>query len=232
MGHNHRPLTVNTKKIDNSMTATTKRQVLTTIASLFDPLGYLTPATIKMRLFLQNLWIQEKGWDDQLKNEGIEKWQKIIAEMKELSTISVPRHIGGENPQLLCFCDASEKAYATTIYLKTLYEGKADVSLLFSKSRIVPKQKISIPRLELLALLIDIRSLKFVLKELKLENTKITVWIDAQCVLNWIKTKKPLSVFVQNRLTEISREKMSSSAISIQKRIQQNNRVGDYPVTT
>ena len=34
---------VNTKTFDNSMTATTKRQVLTTIASLFDPLGYFTP---------------------------------------------------------------------------------------------------------------------------------------------------------------------------------------------
>ena len=45
--------------------------------------------------------------------------------MKELSTISVLRHIGGENPQLLYFCDASDKTYATAIYLKTLYEGKA-----------------------------------------------------------------------------------------------------------
>ena len=49
------------------MTATIKMQVLTTIVSLFDPLEYLTPTTVKMRLFLQNLWIQEKEWDDQLK---------------------------------------------------------------------------------------------------------------------------------------------------------------------
>ena len=42
-------LMVDTKKFDNSMTATTKRQVLTTIASLFDPLGYLTPTTLKMK---------------------------------------------------------------------------------------------------------------------------------------------------------------------------------------
>ena len=54
-------LIVNTKKFNNSMAATTKRQVLTTIASLFDPLRYLTPAIVKMRLFLQNLWIQGKG---------------------------------------------------------------------------------------------------------------------------------------------------------------------------
>ena len=63
-------LMVNTKKFDNNMAATTKRQVLTTIASLFDPLEYLTSATVKMRLFLQNLWIRENGWDDHLKNEA------------------------------------------------------------------------------------------------------------------------------------------------------------------
>ena len=66
----------------------------------------------------------------------------------------------------------------------------------------------SIPRLEVLAWLIGMRSRKFVSKELKLENTKIIVWIDLQCVLlNWIKTKKPLSIYVQNRLTKITSEK-------------------------
>ena len=60
----------------------------------------------------------------------------------------------------------------------------------------------SISQLELLALLIGMRSLKFVSNELKLENTKIILWTDLQCVLNWIKTKKPLSVFA--RLTEIT----------------------------
>ena len=61
----------------------------------------LTPTTIKMRLLLQNLWIWEKGWDDQLENEEIKSWKKIIADMKELSTISVPRLPDGETSQLL-----------------------------------------------------------------------------------------------------------------------------------
>ena len=162
-------LMVDTKKFNNSMTATIKMQVLTTIVSLFDPLEYLTPTTVKMRLFLQNLWIQEKGWEYQLENEDIETWQKVIAEIKELSTISVPRYIGGENPQLICFSDASEKAYATAIYLKTSSEGKAEVNLLFSKAEDVNTMT------QVAGLLIGMRSLKFVSKELKLENTKITV---------------------------------------------------------
>ena len=136
---------------------------------MFDPLGYLTPTTVKMRLFLQNLWIQEKVWEYQLENEDIETRQEIIAEIKELSTISVPRYIGGENPQLVCFCDASEKAYATAIYLKTSCEGKAEVNLLFSKAEDVNTTT------RIAGLLIGMGSLKFVSKELKLENIKITV---------------------------------------------------------
>ena len=136
---------------------------------MFDPLRYLIPTTVKMRLFLQNLWIQEKVWEYQLENEDIETRQEIIAEIKELSTISVPRYIGGENPQLFCFCDASEKAYSTAIYLKTSCEGKAEVNLLFSKAEDVSTMT------RVAGLLIGMRSLKFVSKELKLENAKITV---------------------------------------------------------
>ena len=54
-------LMIDTKKFDNSMTARTKKQVVITIASLFDTLGYLMLTTMKLRLFLQNLWIHEKG---------------------------------------------------------------------------------------------------------------------------------------------------------------------------
>ena len=43
------------------MTATTKKHFLTTLALLFDPLGYHAPTAKKMRPFLQNLQIQEKG---------------------------------------------------------------------------------------------------------------------------------------------------------------------------
>ena len=58
-----------------------------------------------------------------------------------------------------------------------------------------------------MALLIGVRSLKFVSKELGLEDTKKIIWTDSQCVLNWLTSKKPLSVFVKNRIAEITKEK-------------------------
>ena len=134
----------------------------------------------------------------------IEAWQSIIEEAKELSTITVPRYLGFKGAKLICFCDASEKAYATAIYLKTTDEERSDVNLVFARARAAPKKSMSIPRLELLALLIGVRSLKLISKVSGMENCKKITWTDSQCVLSWIKCKKPLSVFVQNRLQEIT----------------------------
>ena len=131
-----------------------------------------------------------------------------MEETKELSTIEVPRYIGGKNSQLICFCDASKDAYATAIYLKTIdEERKSRVNLIFSRARITPKKPLSIPRLELMVLLIGVRSLRFVSKELGLESTQRIIWTDFQCILNWLKGKKPLSVFAKNQITEITNKK-------------------------
>ena len=106
-----------------------------------------------------------------------------MEEAKELSTMEVPRHIGGKNRQWFCFCDALKNTYVTAIYLKTIDEEKKyRVNLIFSKARIASKKQISIPRLELMALLIAVCSLRFVSKELGLESTKRIIWTDSQCV--------------------------------------------------
>ena len=117
--------------------------------------------------------------------------------------------------QLLIFCDASMKAYATALYLRVDDGTKFQVNLLFSKMRLVPitrkKKKnlkdITIPRLELLAVLIGVRAANFLVKELGVNVFKRILWSDSQCVLHWLKTRKPLSLFVENRVKEILVEK-------------------------
>ena len=186
--------------------AISKRQVLAHIASIFDPLGYLLPTTMKMRLFLKQLWNDNKDWDDIMTEEQCQVWKQLIQDTNELPSVEFSRYIGSKDSQLFCFSDASKDAYAAAIYLKTTIDGKPHVNLIFAKSRVSPKKSITIPRLELLALLIGVRSLKFVTKELGLENTQRTIWSDSQCVLHWLKSKKPLSVFVKNRVKEIRKE--------------------------
>ena len=61
----------------------------------------------------------------------------------------------------------------------------------------------TLPRLELLAVVIRVRVINFVTSELKLLITKRMLFTDSECVLHWIKTTKQLPVFIQNRIGEI-----------------------------
>ena len=78
-------------------------------------------------------------------------------------------------------------------------QGNYKVDLIFSKTRLAPIQ-ITIPRLELLGVLIGVRALKFVEKELHLPVNSKVLWTDSQCVLHWKQTAKPLPVFIANRI--------------------------------
>ena len=118
--------------------------------------------------------------------------------------VTIPRVIRNSNCQLLCFCDASTRAYASVIYLSS----DASINFLFSKERVAPITKLATPRLELLAVLIGVRMLNFVQEQLRLPLEKKFVWTDKQFVLHWIMSKKPLTTFVQNRVKEIT-EKFS-----------------------
>ena len=46
----------------------TKQEILSTVSSIFDPLGFLTPFTFKAKLVIQLMWRKNLQWDD----EGME----------------------------------------------------------------------------------------------------------------------------------------------------------------
>ena len=68
-------------------------------------------------------------------------------------------------------------------------------------------KEINIPRLELMSVQIGVRCVQFVKDQLRLPLSSIYLWSDSQCVLNWLCTEKPLSVFVQNRSNAINDHK-------------------------
>ena len=125
-----------------------------------------------MKLFLHNLWSNGQQGDDELSDSLKDEWKTITAKAENRDDIAIPRFIGSELLELLCFCDASGKAYATTIYLRSVKDGKVVVNLVFAKSRVAPKKELSIPRLELLSVLLDCRRLDFFKKHLKSPTIK------------------------------------------------------------
>ena len=67
-----------------------------------------------------------------MSDEEIKRWKEIIGGFEYITDIHVPRFAGNGPAQLLCFCDASNKVYATAIYLRNISDGT--VNLLFSKA--------------------------------------------------------------------------------------------------
>ena len=56
-------------KAVNKTLPTSKRGVLSFISSVFDPLGMLAPATLELKLIIQELWKRKLDWDQELPSD-------------------------------------------------------------------------------------------------------------------------------------------------------------------
>ena len=65
---------------------------------------------------------------------------------------------------------------------------------------------VTLPRLELLAVVIGKRATNIVTQQLRFPIDKRVVFTDLQCVLHWMKTSKLLSTFVENRIKELRKQ--------------------------
>ncbi|UYV76793.1 hypothetical protein LAZ67_14002028 [Cordylochernes scorpioides] len=112
-----------------------------------------------------------------------------------------------EQASLHVFCDASQDAYATCIYLRTVKNEKVNVQLIASKSRVAPKKKLTIPRLELMSCLIGSRLTKQIMKiiseSIAIPEPNIWFWTDSSTAHRWIQIEKLWATFVRNRVNEI-----------------------------
>ena len=153
----------------------TKREVLQIIASIFDPLGYFAPSILEAKFFMRELCTDKCGWDTKLNDKQMTEWLQIGKNLETIPQHHVPRYIGinrrHDEPieyTLICFCDASAKAYSAAIYLRQSFSDACKTDLIFCKTRLAP-QNTTIPRLELLGVLIGVRALKFVMNELHVQ---------------------------------------------------------------
>ncbi|XP_076283630.1 uncharacterized protein LOC143210562 [Lasioglossum baleicum] len=186
-----------------------KRAILSTIAKLFDPLGWVTPVVITAKIIMQELWRLNCEWDACIPSEIHAVWTAYFKQLPCLRQISLPRWINlgssALSVELHGFADASNRAYAAVIYLRvTMQNGEVAVSLLTAKSKVAPVKSLSIPRLELCAATLLARLMSFIRTTLDLHNSPVYCWTDSTIVLAWIaQTPSRWKVFVANRVAEI-----------------------------
>ena len=69
----------------------TKRSVLKKIASLFDPLGFSSPFTIREKMCMQDIWITGIEWDEFLPDQLAREIGAWFSELKELQNVKISR---------------------------------------------------------------------------------------------------------------------------------------------
>ncbi|GFW67129.1 integrase catalytic domain-containing protein [Trichonephila clavipes] len=186
----------------------TKRDVLSTIAKIFDPVGLMAPVISKAKIFLQRLWRSKLEWNDLLPAEEYREWQQFLESLENINNIEIPRRILVAFPEVIeihGFADASERCYGAAVYCKSKnLKSETLVRLITSKSRVAPIKSLTIPRLELCAAVLLAKLVKRVVAALQLETAELYLWSDSMIVLAWLR-KEPmdLKTFVQNRVAKI-----------------------------
>ena len=198
----------------------TKRAVLSFIARLYDPLGFVAPFTMMAKLLFQDIWQLGLKWDAVLPDNlslTFSQWVKGLSELKEFE---IPRCFterpwnDGEGVELHAFGDASPKGYGAAVYLRAAREdGSYAASLVMAKGRVAPLKELSLPRLELLASLMAARLLVFVRQALRLPvSVTHRCWTDSMVALGWIRgDPSRWKQYVSSRVTEIQRVTSPSS---------------------
>jgi len=78
----------------------------------------------------------DKTWDEPLSEDLVTERNDIAQNICETLSLRLDRFLGrasGEFSQLLVFCNASAKAYATVVYLRTKFGEEYHNNLLFCK---------------------------------------------------------------------------------------------------
>ncbi|XP_059050188.1 uncharacterized protein LOC131845171 [Achroia grisella] len=187
----------------------TKRKILSDVARLYDPMGWIAPSVVIAKVMIQKLWLAGLEWDEEAPKELIKEWLTYRSELPQLTAYKIPRWMYTKNDnvsvELHGFSDASQIAYAAVVYARIIdSSGVVHVSLVSSRSRVAPIKQISIPRLELCGAVLLAKLLVEVADILVVPITNVKAWTDSTVVLAWL-SKHPSSwkTFVANRVSEI-----------------------------
>ena len=162
----------------------TKRRVLSHIARLFDPAGWLAPIVVSAKMLMQDLWRDKLDWDAPLPDPLARRWESFRRSLEDVSYIALPRWLNWTSTcsvQLHTFADASRRAIAAAVYLRTDDgRGPAHVNLIAAKTKLAsiksqissdrPCARMTIPRLKLRASLLAAKLLRLVAEDLGISS--------------------------------------------------------------
>lgn len=200
-----------TFQVSSEVKPFTHRGVLSTVNSLYDPLGFAAPVIIQGKALLRDLTADACEWDTPLPAEKLEQWEQWRDSLKELQHLNISRpyvqaSLLTAQPRELCiFSDASVKAIAAVAYLRILdSDGRYHSGFILGKAKLALRPDYSIPRLELCTAVLAVEVAELITTEIDIKFDKVTFFSDSKVVLGYIyNEKRRFYVFVSNRVQRI-----------------------------
>ncbi|KAJ8893608.1 hypothetical protein PR048_006208, partial [Dryococelus australis] len=163
------------------------RKVLSSAQKVFHPIGFLCPATLAPKIFIQESWNLKGVWDDPLPEDVQKRFKRWETEVLRPQRMKIPRCLTADGDCV--FSAVPVKAPVST-------EGNITVCLVVAKTRVSPFKNISMPMLELLGCSIGSRLAASVRESLTLKIPEF-IWTDSSPI------EKAWVVFVSNLVKEI-----------------------------
>ena len=149
-------LIFNLNELANVMTElkATKQQIVGITARLYDPLGFMSPVIIWIKMFFQKLFVHKVEWDDPLTGQLLTEWNSLIFGFSGIVT-SIPRCYfwsvteAASRRSFRGFCDSSLSAYAAVVYLKVDTANGSSTNFVACKTRVAPLSRQKVPSCQL-----------------------------------------------------------------------------------
>ena len=188
-----------------------RRGILSTVSSVYDPLGIVSPVILVGKQILQDLCRRNVDWDDPVPEEILPRWERWLTELPLLEKVKIQRCVkppGFGSPiqtEVHSFADASESEIGQVSYLRLANEkGELHVSFLRAKSRVPPIKPVSIPRMELTAAVVSNNVTTMLKSELEYANLQSVYYTDFEVVIGYINNEaRRFHVYVGKRVQYI-----------------------------
>ena len=96
------------------------------------------------------------------------------------------------------------RCFPQGVWSSSVHSNKRQARQCILTAGVAPIKKVSLPRLELSAAVVNARSLKFVIRALPMKVARVVCWSDSMVTLHWIKGQSSsCKPFVANRVAEI-----------------------------
>lgn len=128
----------------------TRRELLSQVSGLYDPVGLTTPAKQKGAILVRRAFQEARPkcgaikdtWDLALSERLREDAISLFEEYTELSKVKFPRALtptdATADPDAITFSDGSEHAYGAVLYLRWACDKGSTVRLVDSKAKLTP----------------------------------------------------------------------------------------------